>query len=226
MPFLFASLVMASPVVNCNFKQSGFLIESDKISYVSICSEGDNFKENITIEVDTMGEKLTIEPETDFGYSPDVFIGNFLDNGLEQILYSVESGGSGGYSNYQMFSLKAGETKTIFNSADFKPNISASYIENDIVEISYQNKTLYLDSSFSGCQNKDDCELFISDVNAIFPYYNTELGRYYLQILQKVYGGFTANNYGYVVTLMQVNEDGTSIVDVGVFSNFDYQLAQ
>ena len=70
--------------------------------------------------------------------------------------------------------------------------------------------------------NENDCEIFISSVNSILPYYNISLDRYYLQVLQKVYGGFTANNYGYISSLLQINEDGYDIINIGILSNFDY----
>lgn len=221
LPIILSCMLLPSPTYIENSK-AGFLIESDKVSVVSIYSQGDNFKEDIEISVKTQGEEIRFSPEVDIGYFPNVFIGNFLDNGLDQILYSVNSGGSGAYSFYQIFSLKGGTETSVFDSNDFNPLISASYIENDIIEIDYQGKKLYLDSSTSACDNKEDCSLTISAVNTILPYYNIELDRYYLQVLQKIYGGFTANNYGYIVSLLEVNEDGFSTIDIGVLSNFDY----
>ena len=138
---------------------SGFLVEKDKLSFATIVSEGELFKEDIEIKITTQGDELVISPNVDYGYGPELFIGNFLNNGFDQLLYSVGSGGSGGYSFYQLFSLKGGQTKTLFDSQDFSPVISASHQIDDVIKIDYQGKLLYLDSSNSGCKNKDDCSL-------------------------------------------------------------------
>ena len=218
LPIVLACISLSSPL--CDYKV-GNLVESDKYCNVSICSEGKLFRENIEIKVSNGGAEIIIEPSVSIGYSPSIFIANFLGNGLEQILYSVDSGGSGGYSYYQMFSLAGGKAKSVFNSEDFKPNLEANYIDNDIIEINYQGKKLYLDSSNSKCQNHDDCTLYISDVNSILPYYNIALDRYYLQILQRVYGGFEANTFGYVSSFVEVNESGYNIINISTLSTFE-----
>ncbi len=218
LPILLTCASLASPF--CDYKV-GNLIESDKYNNVSICSEGKLYRENIEIRVTNEGEEIVVSPSVDIGYSPNIFIANFLNNGLEQVLYSVESGGSGGYSFYEMFSFYGGKAKSIFNSNDFNPTIEASYLENNIIQINYQGKTLYLDSSSSGCSTHEDCRLYISDVNTIFPYYNIALDRYYLQVLQKIYGGYEANNFGYITTYLEINDDGYKILNIGVSSNFN-----
>jgi len=94
LPIVLACASLAAPV--CDYKV-GNLIESNKFNNVSICSEGKLFRENIEIRVSNGSEEIVVEPSVNIGYSPNLFVANFLNNGLEQVLYSVESGGSGGY---------------------------------------------------------------------------------------------------------------------------------
>ena len=108
-----------------------------------------------------------------------------------------------------------------YKSNDFSPIISAQYIGKDIIEIDYQSKKLYMSYSNEGCID-NNCDINISPVNAILPFYNISLNRYYLQVLQKVYGGYSANNFGYVVSMLQINEDGYDVINIGVLSNFEY----
>lgn len=218
LPIVLACFSLTNPI--CDYKL-GRLIESDRYCNISLCSEGKLFREDIEIIVKCDDSEIVVEPEVNIGYNPSIFVGNFLNNGLEQVLYSVESGGSGGYSFYELFSFKGKEGKTVFNSSDFSPTFDVSYIDNDIIKIEYQNKLLYLDSSFSACKGNEDCSLYVSDVNAIFPYYNIALDRYYLEVLQRIYGGYSANNFGYIVSYLEVNEDGYNIIDMGVISNFE-----
>ncbi len=219
LPIVLACLSLSSPV--CDYK-IGSVIESDKFNHISLCSEGKIYRENIEIKVKNGENEIIVEPNVNMGYNPQIYVANFADNGLEQVLYSVESGGSGGYSFYQMFSFKGEKPQSLFDSEDFNPNIEASYIENNIIEINYEGKKLYLDSSNSGCQNKDDCTLYISSVNTIVPYFNIALDRYYLEIYQRIFGGYQANSFGYIVSLIEVNEDGYKTINIGVTSNFDY----
>lgn len=216
LPLILACLSLASPA--CDYKV-GNLIESNKYSNVSICSDGKVLRENIIIKVTTGTDEIEVEPISNIGYSPTLFVANFLGNGLEQVLYSIESGGSGGYSFYEIYSFKDSEAKLVFNSADFKPTIEASYLSDNKIQIDYQGKALYMDASSSGC--KEDCTLYVTDVNTIFPYYNIALDRYYLQILQRVYGGYEANSFGYISSLVEINEDGYKILSVGTQSNFN-----
>lgn len=216
LPLIIACSSLSSPI--CDYKV-GRLFESDRYSNISICSEGELFRENIEIIVKSGTDELIVEPQANIGYNPSIFVANFLNNGLEQILYSVESGGSGGYSNYELFSFKSGKAERVFNSSDFKPHINASYFNDNLVDIDYQGKHLYLDASESGCQS-EDCTLYVSEVNTIFPYYNFATERYYLNVLQKVYGGYSANNFGYISSLLQIEEDGYKIINVGTLSNF------
>lgn len=219
--FAISTLMAIMPMSVCLDEQTGFLVDSDRPSIICLTGKGDNFKEDITIEINTLGEKVLIEPIHNSGYQPKVLGGNFLNNGLEQLLYSVDSGGSGGYNFYELYSIKNGEGVLIFNSDNFLPIVSAKYINEDIIEIDYQGQKLYMGYTGESC-NENDCENFISSVNSILPYYNISLDRYYLQVLQKVYGGFTANNYGYIFSLLQINEDGYDIINIGILSNFDY----
>lgn len=216
LPLILSCFALSNPI--CDYKV-GKLFESDRYSNISICYEGDLFLEDIQIIVKSGSDELIIEPQANIGYNPSIFVANFLNNGLEQVLYSVDSGGSGGYSYYELYSFKSGEGELIFNSSEFNPHIEASYYGDDQIKIDYQGKALYLDASKSSC-NVEDCSLYISEVNSVFPYYNFERDRYYLQVLQRVYGGFSANNLGYISSLVEVNEDGYNIIDVGILSNF------
>lgn len=201
-------------------KDCQFLINQNTPSYVSLESSGENFKEDITIIVETGEDKISITPDYNEGYNPSIYIAPFLSNGLSQILYGVESGGSGGYSYYEIYSLANGNLRKIFDSGDFNPNISASY-QGSLVEIDYQGKLLHLDASNSVCQ-QEDYTLNISSINTIFPYYNLSTRQEYLMILQKVYAGFSANNLGYIASLVEITDEGYKIISVATASNFNY----
>ena len=205
---------------SCSFAGSGFVFDGWKLSQIYICSSAQSgFQENISLKIVTVGEEKEIVPNANSGYNPSVFLGDFLGNGLNQIFYSVESGGSGDYSFYQLYSGENGEISSIFDSQNISQNISAT-MQGDIINIEYLGQTLLLDASkndLSGAR-----EVTVSPVNTILPVYSTAFDRYQMLVYQKVYVDYTANNVGYVTTLLDFSTGQANVVNVGVALNFDY----
>ena len=212
-------IILTCLALNCPINESKFgnLIDENKISTVKICSEGKLFQENIEIEVSSGEEKIFIEPSVNIGYNPQIFIANFLDNKLEQVFYSIEDNDNKNF--YQIFSFNSGKAVCLFDSDNFKPTIEASYSDNNIIKISYQGKQLFLNNPSSDLCNHDDCLLNVSEVLTAIPYHNTRQDKYYLQLLQSVYGGYEANCFGYISSFIEIKEDGFTIISVGTSSN-------
>ncbi len=211
-------MLAATPV--CEFQGSGFLIDEWKISQVYVSSQNQSeYKEDVIIKVKTGAEEICIVPTVNYGYDPSVFLGDFVGNGLSQIFYSVNSGGSGAYSAGQVISLQGGETKIIFDSENFK-NTAVGKLNENIVKIEYKNQNYYIDATNADLSGEK--EVYISDVNTVMPIYNGGLGKYQIMQLQKVYIDYTANNVGYLASIIDLTLDGGKIVSVGTFSNFDY----
>lgn len=205
---------------SCSFAGSGFVFDGWKLSQIYICSSAQSaFQENISLKIVTGGEEKEVVPNANSGYDPSVFLGDFLGNGLNQIFYSVESGGSGGYSFYQLFSAEKGEIVSVFDSQNISQNISAT-MQGDIINIEYLGQTLLLDASkndLSGAR-----EVTVSPINTILPLFSTAFDRYQMLVYQKVYVDYTANNVGYVTTLLDFSTGQANVVNVGVALNFDY----
>lgn len=216
---IFASVLAISS--SCSFAGSGYVFDGWKISQIYICSSAQSgFQENISLKFVTGGEEKEVVPNVNSGYNPSVFLGDFLGKGLNQIFYSVESGGSGDYSFYQLYSGESGEISSIFDSQNFNQNLSAT-MQGDIISIEYLGQTLLLDASkndLSGAR-----EVTVSPINTILPLFSTAFDRYQMLVYQKVYIDYTANNVGYVTTLLDFSTGQANIVSVGVTLNFDYQ---
>ena len=204
----------------CSLAGSGFLIDNQQVSQVYICTQNKSqFKENISIKVKTGDEEIRIVPTVNYGYEPSVFLGDFIGNGLNQIFYWVNSGGSGAYSSSQVISLQNGKQITIYDSENFK-NTAKVELRDNLVQIKYLNNNYYLDASFADLsENKN---VYISDVNTVMPVYNGGLGKYQIMQFQKVYIDYTANNIGYLTSIIDLTLDGWNIVSVGTLSNFGY----
>ncbi len=204
----------------CSLAGSGFLIDNQQVSQVYICTQNKSqFKENISIKVKTGDEEIRIVPTVNYGYEPSVFLGDFIGNGLNQIFYWVNSGGSGAYSSSQVISLQNGKQITIYDSENFK-NTAKVELRDNLVQIKYLNNNYYLDASFADLsENKN---VYISDVTTVMPVYNGGLGKYQIMQFQKVYIDYTANNIGYLTSIIDLTLDGWNIVSVGTLSNFGY----
>ena len=196
------------------------MIDNQQVSQVYICTQNKSqFKENISIKVKTGDEEIRIVPTVNYGYEPSVFLGDFIGNGLNQIFYWVNSGGSGAYSSSQVISLQNGKQITIYDSENFK-NTAKVELRDNLVQIKYLNNNYYLDASFADLsENKN---VYISDVTTVMPVYNGGLGKYQIMQFQKVYIDYTANNIGYLTSIIDLTLDGWNIVSVGTLSNFGY----
>ena len=112
----------------------------------------------------SQNRRRRIVPTVNYGYEPSVFLGDFIGNGLSQIFYWVNSGGSGAYSSSQVISLQNGKQITIYDSENFK-NTAKAELRDNLVQIKYLNNNYYLDASFADLsENKN---VYISDVNTV-----------------------------------------------------------
>ncbi len=202
----------------CSFSGEGYLINNLQISHVALCTQNQSeFKEHITIKIRTDQHEIYIVPTIDYGYDPNIFLGDFIGNGLDQIFYSVNSGGSGAYSSSQLIVLQNGEQKNIYDSQNFE-NTAQARLKDQCVTITYLNQNYYLNASHADLSGEQ--EVFVSNVNAVMPVYNGGLKKYQIIQFQKIYIDYTANNIGYLATIIDFSANGATIVNAGTFTNF------
>jgi hypothetical protein len=203
----------------------GNVIKKDEVNKLLVKgnSVGGQYYDNIIIEIyDLSGVLLNIiRPKTNSGYNPNILLGDFAGNGLKQIFLGINSGGSGGFGYFYVFDAQNNEIKTLFDYEEFSQNnqYSGEYINNYkakvtkkgakesyIIDLSLRPKD-YLDIIW-----KPDGQLIaprsvdISDVNTVFPYYNSSAGVYELIIYQRVTGLFNADSLGYVITQQHLKD--------------------
>lgn len=220
--FVLCCSMLISP--NCFFAGSGFLIDKQSISKVYVCAQNKSeYKENVTISVKTDGGEIRITPTINYGYEPKTFLGDFIGNGLDQIFYCVNSGGSEAYSFYQIISLQNNCQKTIYDSSSFNNTVSAT-LEDCLIKIRFLNQYYCLDASNADLSGQK--EVFVSAVNTVMPIYNSGLNKYQILQLQKIYIDYTANNVGYFACVIDLNMDGGKIISTGTFANFTYVAAK
>lgn len=183
---------------------------------IEIKSSGQTFKENIVLTIFDGQQLFEISPQTNYGYQPAVFFGDFLGNNKPQFLYSVQSGGSGGYGAYEVYSIDK-TPELVFNLAEFSPQVQGS-IKNDLVELTYEKSKLYLPLNEES-KRFDEKDLTISMPSVAFPVYNPALKKYYLKTYQPVYMGYRANNLGYLCFTLELTPLKSNIINISTSLN-------
>lgn len=205
----------------------GNVVSADALSKITLKGQkesGGGYYTNIRIEIaDENGSPLTvIKPPVDGGYNPDVILCRFDDSGVSQIFLSADSGGSGGFGYYYVYSYQDKNLDVLFDfekfgnenkfcgrfldgySAELR---SADGSENWRIDLGgkpYEYK--YMIWNGEG-KLRRPTPLDVSGVNSVFPYYNGTDGKCWLEVTQKVTGVAQAYSLGYVSSRL-VMEDG------------------
>lgn len=110
------------------------------------------FADNITVIIEDgrTSETKTITPEFNSGYNARLFLGDFTKDKTADIKVSIDSGGSGGYSYYYIYSFRNNNLKEIFNF--------------DKYNMEYKYKVDYADLYKVGVGNVMLDKLFILDI--------------------------------------------------------------
>lgn len=163
-------------------------------------------------------------PKTNYGFSPKLLALDFKGNGLNQIFYSADSGGSGGYGFYYVFELNQNEAITLFDYEIFSENnkYKGRFLDDFRAIIEGNGKQYHLDVSNMDEFYKDLIytkegkvklpEIDIGEVNTVFPYYNSTLNMWLLQVYQKTTAVAQVNVLGYAVNNL--------LFDNNQFNNF------
>ncbi|MCY6369326.1 VCBS repeat-containing protein [Clostridium ganghwense] len=158
----------------------------------------------------------------DAGYNPSLFLGDFNGDKIEDIFISIDSGGSGGYVFYYIYSFKDNILSELFdfekyNSAyvyevayldDYKVKITNLTINKyAIIDIGYKDEE-YL--SFMYDENGNlikDVKGQVLALGGLYPIDIQKDGVYDLQAVQRIIGRANADTLGYVQNTLKWNDD-------------------
>lgn len=155
------------------------------------------------------------------GYNPRFMLCNFNNDGLLDILTSIDSGGSGAFVYNKLVTVKGGQFQELFNVAVFNTEFKgqAVYLNDYRVEITVprlgrrylvdvrDRKEIYQGKIYD--QNGQLIKPTtgeVSDLNVLYP---TQNGRNCgLLALQRVIGLFNADSLGYLETNFRWEDSG------------------
>ncbi|MDF2519614.1 MAG: hypothetical protein K0R84_242 [Clostridia bacterium] len=155
------------------------------------------------------------------GYNPTVFLGDFTKDGVDDILVSIDSGGSGGFSYEYVYSFLDNKAKLLFDSEAYSQELEyeVSFMDNYKVEVisKTMNTRYIIDISDKGAEYlselynpngtlKENIDTpFLGEVIPLGNVYPVDYERdrvYDLNMIQRVIGKYNADTLAWVQTLL------------------------
>lgn len=203
----------------------------DTVSLVGYKEKPDDiFIRNITLLMEDGNTKQTISVSfsNNAGYNPRIFLGDFNNDSIPDVLISIDSGGSGGFGFYYIYSFKNNIVTKLFDSEDFNKvyQYEVEFREGCRVSVysKYTKKTYLIDVSNKkefymeagvysrNCKLLKPTEGFVPGLNTLYPMSADKTGHYNLLVLLKIAGLYNADTLGYVE--MNMSWDGNQFIPI------------
>ncbi len=169
--------------------------------------------------VDGKTKKKTVVPlKENAGYNPTLFLGDFSGDKVEDILISIDSGGSGGYAFYYIYSFLNNRVKIRFDfekfdseyeyEVNYKDNYKVEVINKKdhilyIIDITYKGQEYLSEIYNKNGTLKKPIEGWVNPLGGLYPIDFQRDGTYGLYAEQRVAGRYNADGLGYVQTSLE-----------------------
>jgi len=193
------------------------------------------FADNITIVIKDghTNQSTSITPAFNSGYNAKLFLGDFTKDKVDDIQVSIESGGSGGYGYFYIYSFKNNTVQEIFNfdyyNADYI--FKADYVDQYRFNIAnlILDRLFVLDLSYKGYDYlsqyynengtlKEQVQGGVLALGALMPIVNYENNSVYdLLAFQRIIGTTNSDTLGYMENLL--SWDGKQFVSSRLFAS-------
>lgn len=186
--------------------------------------------QNITLVIqDGRTGRFTSIPLSDnLGYNPKLFLGDFTGNCIDDILISIDSGGSGAIMYHYIYSFTNNTPQLLFdfNSYNEEYNYDVTYKDNYKVEvISRKNDRNYIidistsrddeylhEIYYENGKLKSPISGFVNPLSGLYPVDFDSNNVYELLAYQKIAGRYNADSLGYILNTLKW-KDNTFILD-------------
>ncbi|NCC87040.1 MAG: VCBS repeat-containing protein [Clostridia bacterium] len=218
-----------------NFRKSDFSVIASAKGDVTGDSVPDNvylkgiktidspFIQDITLVINDSrtGKSNHIPLESNAGYNPTLFLGDFTGNGTSEILISIASGGSGGIMFYYIYSDVSNVPKLLFDYNTFNDEYqykvnykdyykvkvkNMTYNINYLIDISNRDKNYLKEIYEPDGKLKAPIEGFVSPLSGLYPIDFDSNGIYELLSYQRISGRYAADALGYIQTILKWND--------------------
>lgn len=192
----------------------------DNVYLTGIKKPDSPFIQNITLVIQdgVTGRLSRIPLKENAGYDPALFLGDFTGDGVDDILISIFSGGSGGMMWHYIYSFVNNSPKLLFDfnvyneeykyDVTYKDNYKAEVIsrknnEKYIIDLTYKGQD-YLNEIYNeqGIL-KQPISGFVDPISGLYPIDYDLNGVYELLAYQKIAGRYNADGIGYVLNILK-----------------------
>ncbi|WP_411954277.1 VCBS repeat-containing protein [Alkalibacillus sp. S2W] len=175
--------------------------------------------EGLTIDVQNgvTGEIARQPLSQSEGYDPSIWLGDVTGNGVDDIVLTIQTGGSGATINAYVFQYEPQRLATLFDSEQFQNQYAyqVNYQDQYLVHVlSQSNQELYsIDLSLRPSEYLNEIydqdgvllepiEGWVNPMSGLYPVDFDGDGVYELMILQRIAGRYNADAIGYVQTVL------------------------
>ena len=175
------------------------------------------FSDNITLVIqDGRTHRMTtVQFQSNAGYNARLFLGDFNKDHVSDILVSIDSGGSGGYGFFYLYSFKNNHLQEMFNVEKYNSLYKFNVTYEDyykvrvdsprlqlpfIIDISNKGKDYLSQLYFENGKLKKPTKGEALALGALYPIVrNEKITAYDLLAYQRIIGTFNADTLGYIV---------------------------
>lgn len=162
--------------------------------------------------------KISLDPNGNAGYNPVVFLGDFTNDHVQDILVRIDSGGSGAFTYNYVYSFVHNHARKLFDYNRFNEDSKyrVQYMNGYKVKVTAFNtsQSYMIDISGRGSdylsqlyhpngQLKKPVEGGVDVVSGFYPVDMDWDGVYELQLFQRITGLYQADSFGYVVSILR-----------------------
>ncbi|PRR77329.1 hypothetical protein CLLI_25020 [Clostridium liquoris] len=192
----------------------------DNVYLTGIKTPSSPFTQNITLIIQDgfTGRFTRIPLKENTGYNPNVFLMDFTGDGIDDILISIDTGGSGAIMYHYIYSFVGNKPQLLFDfdvynnqytyDVTYKNNYKVEVISNKnnkkyIIDISNKGSD-YLNEIYDENGNlKEPITGFVNPLSGLYPVDFDYDKVYELLAYQKIAGRYNADSLGYVLNTLK-----------------------
>lgn len=159
------------------------------------------------------GVYYNIPIKENIGYDPQLFLGDFTGDGIDDILISIATGGSGGIYNYYIYSFVHNSVHLLFDSevynnqytygVNYKGNYKVAVISNNnemryLIDISLRDVDYLREIYDESGDLLHPIEGWVNPMSGLYPIDFDYNKVFELLAFQKIAGRYNADSLGYV----------------------------